>query len=188
MQPSLLFAHARTYGLYGLGVAVAAAAGLGWVAVASADEGTGARLIPVRQTDMPPSGLPGLPMEGPMFDHMMDELKATPAQRSQLQAIGKAARADLKPGMQAAHEARGEWMQVFAQPTVDPAAVEGLRQKMLAHQDAVSRRMTQAMLDASQVLSAEQRRTLASLMQEHMHEHGPGHMKHHAADDGMPRS
>jgi 6-phosphofructokinase 1 len=68
------------------------------------------------------------------------------------------------------------------------AAVEGLRQKMLAHQDAVSRRMSQAMLEASQVLSADQRRTLVGLMQEHMHEHGPGHMKHHNADDGMPKS
>jgi len=188
MKLSPVLVRARSYGLYGVGLAVAAAAGLSWVAMASADEGNGARLIPVRQNDMPPAGMPGLPMEGPMFDRMMDDLKATPAQRSQLLAIGKAARADLKPGMQAAHEARGEWMQVFAQPTVDPAAVEGLRQKMLAHQDAVSRRMSQAMLEASQVLSADQRRTLVGLMQEHMHEHGPGHMKHHNADDGMPKS
>jgi Spy/CpxP family protein refolding chaperone len=153
-------------------------AGLGLATMADADEFAGAHAIRVRQGDEPMAGMPGLPLSGPMFEHMMDELKATPEQRSQLQAIGAAARADLKPQMKAAHDARGEWMQLFSQPTVDPAAAEALRQKMLAHHDAVSRRMTQALLEASQVLSPEQRRTLAARLQEQM----PHHMKHMPPD------
>jgi Spy/CpxP family protein refolding chaperone len=53
---------------------------------------------------------------------------------------------------------------LFTQPTVDARAVEALRQQLLANHEQVSRRMTQAMLDASRVLSPEQRKQMAERM------------------------
>ena len=56
---------------------------------------------------------------------------------------------------------------LLAQPTVDAAAAEKLRQQMLAQHDQVSQRMLTAMLDISRVLTAEQRVALAARMKEH---------------------
>ena len=72
-------------------------------------------------------------------------------------------------------------MQIFAAPTVDAAAAESLRQQMLAQHDQASKRMLQAMLDVSKVLTPEQRAKMAerakqrqAVMQERMQrEHGP---------------
>jgi len=55
-------------------------------------------------------------------------------------------------------------MELFAQPTIDANAVEALRQKMLAEHDRTSKRITQAMLDSSQVLTPQQRAQLAEKM------------------------
>jgi Spy/CpxP family protein refolding chaperone len=57
-------------------------------------------------------------------------------------------------------------MSLFAQPTVDARAVETLRQQMLQQHDQSSRRWMQAMLDASAVLTPEQRKQLAERMQQ----------------------
>ena len=67
-------------------------------------------------------------------------------------------------------------------PTVDAAAVEQVRQQLAAQHDATSKRMSQAMVEAAKVLSAEQRAKLAEVLKkhkdrmakrmEHMKEHG----------------
>ena len=57
-------------------------------------------------------------------------------------------------------------MQVFTAPNVDASAAESIRQEMLAQHDATSRRMLQAMLDVSRVLTPEQRAQLAERMKE----------------------
>ena len=68
-------------------------------------------------------------------------------------------------------------MQLFAQPTVDAAAAEALRQQMLQQHDQASRRMMQSMLDVSRVLTPEQRKQMADhmaqrgdMMRRHMQE------------------
>ena len=101
---------------------------------------------------------------GRMVDRLLDEAGASQAQRSQVQQIMQAAAADLKPQHEAGRALRDQQMGLFAQPTVDAVAVEQLRQKMLAHHDQVSRRMTQALLDISRVLTPEQRAKLAERM------------------------
>jgi protein CpxP len=53
--------------------------------------------------------------------------------------------------------------QLFTQPTVDARAVETLRQQMLAQHDQASKRMMQAMLDGSRVLTPEQRAKMADM-------------------------
>ena len=110
---------------------------------------------------------------GHMIDHMLDGLNATDAQRTQIKQIAQAAAADLKAQHEAGRALRDKAMQVFTAPTVDAAAAESLRQQMLTQHDQVSRRMLQAMLDVSRVLTPEQRAKIGERMKqrsEMMHE------------------
>ena len=116
---------------------------------------------------------------GRMGDHMLDGLNATDAQRTQIKQIMQAARDDLKAQREAGRALRERGMQIFAAPSVDAAQAESVRQQMVAQHDASSRRMLQAMLDASRVLTPEQRAKLAermkersARMQERMQRHG----------------
>ena len=114
-------------------------------------------------------------------DRMLDGLGATDAQRAQIKQIAVAAATDLKAQREAGRALHEKGMQIFAAPTVDAAAAESLRQQMLAQHDQASKRMLQAMLDVSMVLTPEQRAKMAerakqrqAVMQERMQpEHGP---------------
>ena len=103
---------------------------------------------------------------GRMVDHMLDGLKASDAQRSQIKQIAQAAAADLKSERDAGRALREKSLQIFTAPTVDAAAAESVRQQMLAQHDAASRRMLQAMLDISRVLTPEQRAKMGERMQQ----------------------
>jgi Spy/CpxP family protein refolding chaperone len=103
----------------------------------------------------------GGPFMGRMSERMLDSVDATAEQRAQIRQITEAARADLRAqrdGRRALHE---QAMDLFKQPTVDANAAEALRQQMLQQHDQASRRMLQAMLDVSRVLTPEQRARLA---------------------------
>ena len=52
--------------------------------------------------------------------------------------------------------------QLFAQPTIDTAAVEAVRGRIEQRHDRESRRATQALIDVGLVLNAQQRQTIAS--------------------------
>ncbi|WP_280152604.1 Spy/CpxP family protein refolding chaperone [Piscinibacter sp. XHJ-5] len=111
-------------------------------------------------------GGPGLFMGSPEridrgVDHLLDGLNATDAQRSQIKQIARQAADDLKGQRETARTLRDKSMQIFTAPTVDAAAAESVRQQMLAQHDASSRRMLQAMLDISRVLTPEQRAKVA---------------------------
>jgi len=101
-----------------------------------------------------------------MIDHMLDGLNATDAQRSQIKQIAQAAAADLKAQHQAGRALHERSMQIFTAPTVDPAAAESVRQQMLAQHDEASRRVLQAMLDISRVLTPEQRAKIGEKMKQ----------------------
>jgi Spy/CpxP family protein refolding chaperone len=95
---------------------------------------------------------------------MLDGLNATDAQRSQVKQIMAAARTDLKAQREQSRALRERAMQIFAAPNVDAAAAESVRQQMLQQHDLTSRRTMQAMLDASKVLTPEQRAKLGERM------------------------
>jgi Spy/CpxP family protein refolding chaperone len=103
---------------------------------------------------------------GRMVDHMLDGLNATDAQRSQIKQIAAAAAADMRSQAEAGRALHMRAMQAFTAPNLDPAAVEQLRQQMLQQHDQMSRRMTQAMLDAARVLTPEQRARLGERMRD----------------------
>ena len=103
---------------------------------------------------------------GRMIDRMLDGLNATDAQRSQIKTIVQAAATDLKSQRDAHRALRQQGMQIFTAPNVDANAAETLRQQMLAQHDQVSRRMTQAMVDISRVLTPEQKAKIAEHLQQ----------------------
>jgi Spy/CpxP family protein refolding chaperone len=104
--------------------------------------------------------------DGRMLERLLDGVNASADQRSRIQEIMKSARADLQAQHQASRGQREQLMALFAQPTVDARAVEAARQQMLQQHDQSSRRWMQAMLDASAVLTPEQRVQLAERMKQ----------------------
>jgi Spy/CpxP family protein refolding chaperone len=100
-------------------------------------------------------------MGGRMFEHMLDGVNATTDQRNRIRGIMKTAMEDVRKQREAGRGLRAQAMTLFTQPTVDPAAVEALRKQMMDQHDQVSRRMMQSMLEASAVLTPEQRAQLA---------------------------
>lgn len=123
-------------------------------------------------------GGPGMMMFGGRgLERMLDGVNATAEQRSQIQTIAERARADMKAQREAGKATRDQLMALFTQPVVDANAAEALRAQMMQQHDQASRRMMQAMLDASRVLTPEQRKQLAdrmaqrrAMMERHMNE------------------
>ncbi len=124
----------------------------------------------------------GMGMGAPRrLERMLDAVNATPEQRTQIKQITQAARAELRAQHEAGRGLREQGAALFAQPTVDARAAEALRQQMLAQHDQVSKRMLQAMLDVSAVLTPEQRKTLAERMAQRR-----SMMEHHRAGHAAP--
>ena len=116
-----------------------------------------------------PMGGAGLFMGSPehmghAVDHMLDGLNANDAQRVQIKQIVQQAAADLKGQHDATRALRERGAQIFTAPTVDANAAEAVRQQMIQQHDATSRRMLQAMLDISRVLTPEQRAKIGEHM------------------------
>ena len=106
-------------------------------------------------------GMMGQPHQ---MQRLLDGANATPEQRAQIKQITDAARADLKAQRDAGRTLHEQGMALFLQPNVDARAVEALRQQMLAQHDQASKRVTQAMLDVSRVLTPEQRKAIGERM------------------------
>jgi periplasmic protein CpxP/Spy len=105
-------------------------------------------------------------MGGRMLERALDSVNATTEQRTRIRDIMKAAADDVRKQHEASRGLREQAMTLFSQPTVDARAVESLRQQMVQQHDQSSRRWTQAMLDASAVLTPEQRQQLAERMKQ----------------------
>ena len=112
---------------------------------------------------------------------MFESVGASAEQRAQIKAIMQVARADMKAHRDRGKELRQQNQALFTQPNVDARAAEALRQQTLAQHDQASKRMLQAQLDVSRVLSPEQRQQLAERMNQRR-----GMMERHRAErDGL---
>lgn len=105
-------------------------------------------------------------MHARQSERLFDSIGATADQRTQIRQIWDAARADMQAQREAGRALHEQARTLFAQPTVDAKAVEALRQQMLAQHDAMSKRGMQAMIDASAVLTPEQRQAVSERMAE----------------------
>ena len=101
-----------------------------------------------------------------LSDKTLQAIGATPDQRAKILAIQNQARADRQAQRQAHGNVRIEMAQALAAPTVDPAAAEAARQKMLAQMDAASQRKLQARLMIAAVLTPDQRQQLLQIEQQ----------------------
>jgi periplasmic protein CpxP/Spy len=103
--------------------------------------------------------------------HLAIEIDATTEQQDKLRAIVTAAVNDLQPLHEQARAAHQQAHDLLTQPTIDRAALEKLRSDQIALWDTASRRITQAIGDAAEVLTPEQRQKLGELMS-HGRNHG----------------
>jgi Spy/CpxP family protein refolding chaperone len=103
-------------------------------------------------------------MHGRGMERMLDAVNATADQRSQIKAIAERAKNDLKAQHDSRKGLRDQSLKLFAEPVVDANRAEALRQQTMQQHDQTSRRIMQAMLDMSRVLTPEQRKQLADRM------------------------
>jgi protein CpxP len=99
-----------------------------------------------------------------MTRHMAIELDATADQQVKIANIAKAAVADLRPLHEKAHAARAQAVALLTAPTIDRSAIERLRAEKIGLAETASKRIAQALADAADVLSPEQRRKVGDWM------------------------
>jgi periplasmic protein CpxP/Spy len=90
--------------------------------------------------------------------HAAIELNATPEQQDKLGAIAKGAVKDLFPIRDKAQAARERARGLLTQPSVDRGAIESFRVEQMALAETASKRIAQALGDAAEVLTPDQRR------------------------------
>jgi periplasmic protein CpxP/Spy len=95
-----------------------------------------------------------------MVRHVAIEIDATPEQQEKLRAIVKGAVKDLLPMRDRAQAARQRGRMLLTQPSIDRAAIESLRAEQIALADTASKRLAQALGDAADVLTLDQRRKI----------------------------
>jgi Spy/CpxP family protein refolding chaperone len=96
-----------------------------------------------------------------MVRHLSIELDATNEQQEKLRGIMRGMLKDVLPARDRAEAARRQARELLTATTIDRSAMEKLRADQIALADQVSKRITQALGDAAEVLSPEQRRKLA---------------------------
>jgi protein CpxP len=96
-----------------------------------------------------------------MTKHMAIELDESTDQQAKIAGIAKAAVGDLRPLHEKAQAARSQAVALLTAPTIDRSAIERLRAEQVALAETASKRIAQAVADASEVLSPDQRRKVA---------------------------
>ena len=128
-------------------------------------------------------GFRGMPFELTLVEagadravrHLAIEIDATRDQEEKLRAIVKDAVKDLLPMREKALAARQRAHLLLTQPTVDRAGIETLRAEHLVLADAASKRFAQALGDAAEVLTPEQRRKIDNHVMEFRERRGFWH-------------
>jgi len=101
-----------------------------------------------------------------MMRHLAIEIDATPQQQERLRAIAKAAVKDLVPMREKAQAAHERAHALLTQPNIDRAAIEAFRADHIALADTASKRITQALADAAEVITPDQRRKIGERLTE----------------------
>ncbi len=95
-----------------------------------------------------------------MVRHLSIELDATNDQQEKLRTVMRGMLKDVLPAREKAEAARRQARELLTQNTIDRGALERLRAEQIALADTVSKRVVQALGDAAETLSPEQRRKL----------------------------
>jgi Spy/CpxP family protein refolding chaperone len=110
------------------------------------------------------------------MERMLDKVNATASQRSQIEAIWNGLRPQLKTLHQQHGAVRKQMVGALTAATINPAAVEQLRQQSMTLIEKTSSLLTQGFMQTAQALTPDQRKQVqAILAQEHgrFHHHDP---------------
>lgn len=97
-----------------------------------------------------------------MLKHFYVEIDASEEQKRKLEPIVKQAARDLLPMREELHAGRRQAVELLTQDRVDATAIEALRARHLRLADDASRRLTQALGEAAEILTPAQRKDLAT--------------------------
>ena len=92
---------------------------------------------------------------------MLSHINASVEQKAKVADVTKAALKELWPLREQHRAARTRAVELLAQPSIDREALEQLRATQVQLADTASGRVTQALADAAEVLTPEQRSQLA---------------------------
>jgi Spy/CpxP family protein refolding chaperone len=101
-----------------------------------------------------------------MVKHLAIEIDATDAQQERLITLAKSLAADVMPVRKDMHDTGEQIGKILTAPTVDRAALETLRAERFAQVETISKNLTNALADAAEVLTAEQRRIVAERIEQ----------------------
>jgi periplasmic protein CpxP/Spy len=96
-------------------------------------------------------------------DWMLHRIDASAEQRQRVQAIVQGAVKDLLPMKDQHHQYRQALHVALTQPTINRDTLEEIRSAELQLADSLSKRLVEAIADAAEVLTSEQRARLAEL-------------------------
>ena len=99
------------------------------------------------------------------IEQMLDKVGATPGQKAKIESILHAGFASMSGAHDDMQQTHARLHALLTAPTIDRNALEQLRAAEIAHIDQASRKMVNAMADAAEVLSPQQRAKLATLLQ-----------------------
>jgi protein CpxP len=102
---------------------------------------------------------------GQRVSHMLDEVKASDAQKEKASAIVKASVQKGAPLAEKMRDNHAQLGKLMSAATLDKAAIESLRVEQIKLADEASKLATQTMLDVAEILTPEQRAKLAEKME-----------------------
>jgi Spy/CpxP family protein refolding chaperone len=98
---------------------------------------------------------------------VLNQLDLTDEQEDKIFEIMDGVRGEVRPLMREFRDTREDLVEILSAETIDRQAVETLRTERVAALDDASKKMTEALLSAADVLTPEQRTELVKLFEEH---------------------
>jgi len=154
-QSTPLNGRRRFFRLAGLGTA---AAGLGSIAFGALAHGRRRGPMDAAQMDE---------RLDRMLERAFETVDATPEQKAKIEPLVKQAAQELRPLRAKVRTARREGLKLFSAEKIDRGAIERFRAEQVQATDAASKRFSQALADVAEVLTPEQRKTLAARFARH---------------------
>jgi periplasmic protein CpxP/Spy len=98
--------------------------------------------------------------------YVLSDIDATAEQKQKVTGILQSAAQELQPLREQHRQARMQMRAIMSAPSIDRAQLEALRIGQMRLADTASRRFTQALADAAEVLTPEQRALLAKKIEQ----------------------